>query len=281
MIVFPAIDLRRGKCVRLVQGEPGAETVYCDDPVEMAQQWVDAGAPWLHIVNLDGAFAGALRSRPGMDRLPVNLQRLRDIAAEVEIPIQFGGGLRTLEDVELVLSLGAQRVILGTVAVRRPELVSAAIECFGRKHIVVGIDARGGMVATSGWQEMSHVTAVGLGRQMSQRGVEWVIYTDIYRDGMLSGVNVSATATLAIQTGLQVVASGGVASLDDIYALKEVEESGGAGVIIGKALYTGAVDLAEVVAVASPALPDLTTPGVAPQGGPGGQKASGGQEAFA
>jgi phosphoribosylformimino-5-aminoimidazole carboxamide ribotide isomerase len=260
MIVFPAIDLRRGKCVRLVQGEPGAETVYGDDPVEMAQQWVDAGAAWLHIVNLDGAFAGVLRSRPGTDRLPVNLQRLRDIAAEVDIPIQFGGGLRTCKDVELVLSLGAQRVILGTVAVRQPELVSAAIERFGRKHIVVGIDARDGMVAMSGWQEMSHVKAVNLGRQMSQRGVEWVIYTDIYRDGMLSGVNVSATATLANQTGLQVVASGGVASLDDIRALKEVEESGVAGVIIGKALYTGAVDLTEAVSVAGPVSPGLVMP---------------------
>jgi phosphoribosylformimino-5-aminoimidazole carboxamide ribotide isomerase len=264
MIIFPAIDLGRGKCVRLVQGEPGAETVYGDDPVEVAQQWVDAGAQWLHIVNLDGAFAGALRSRPGTDRLPVNLRRLRDIAAGVEIPIQFGGGLRTLKDVELVLSLGAQRVILGTVAVRRPEFVSAAIERFGRKHIVVGIDARGGMVATRGWQEMSRVTAVDLGRQMGQRGVEWVIYTDIYRDGMLSGVNVSATATLAMQTGLQVVASGGVASLDDIHALKEVEESGVAGVIIGKALYMGAVDLTEAISVASPVLPDPALPGLAP-----------------
>jgi phosphoribosylformimino-5-aminoimidazole carboxamide ribotide isomerase len=250
VIVFPAIDLRRGKCVRLVQGEPAAETVYGDDPLAVARQWVAAGAQWLHIVNLDGAFAGALRPGPKTNKLPVNLRRLRDIAAEVEIPIQFGGGLRTFEDVEYVLSLGARRVILGTVAVRRPERVSEAIERFGAERIVIGIDARNGMVATSGWQEMSRMTVIELGRQMRQRGVEWVVYTDITRDGMLGGVNVSATATLALQTGLRVIASGGVASLEDIRAVKEVESSGVAGVIIGKALYTGNVDLRQAVAIA-------------------------------
>ena len=255
VIVYPAIDLRRGKCVRLIQGEPDAETVYGNDPLEIARQWTDAGARWLHIVNLDGAFAGALRSRHKTDELPthassLNLRRLRDIAAEVDVPIQFGGGLRTLKDVELVLALGAQRVILGTVAVRQPERVSEAIERFGAEHIVVGIDARDGMVAMSGWQEMSHVAAIELGRQMRQRGVEWVVYTDISRDGMLSGVNVSATAALAVQTGLRVIAAGGVASLEDIRAVKEVESSGVAGVIIGKALYTGDVDLEQAVALA-------------------------------
>jgi phosphoribosylformimino-5-aminoimidazole carboxamide ribotide isomerase len=250
VIVFPAIDLRRGKCVRLIQGEPDAETVYGDDPLEIARQWMAAGARWLHIINLDGAFAGALRSRRNTGELPLNLRRLRDIAEEVDVPIQFGGGLRTFKDVELVLDLGAQRVILGTVAVRQPERVSEAIERFGAERIVVGIDARDGMVAMSGWQEMSHVTAIELGRQMRQRGVEWVVYTDISRDGMLSGVNVSATATLAVQTGLRVIASGGVASLEDICAVKEVESSGVAGVIIGKALYTGDVDLEQAVALA-------------------------------
>ena len=250
MIVFPAIDLRRGKCVRLIQGEPEAETVYGDDPLAIARRWVAAGAQWLHIVNLDGAFAGSLQSGRKKGQLPLNLCCLRDIASEVDIPIQFGGGVRTLKDVEQVLSLGARRVILGTVAVRRPERVSAAIERFGADKIVIGIDARNGLVATRGWQEMSHITAIELGRQMQQRGVGGIVYTDISRDGMLGGVNVSATATLAVQTGLRVIASGGVASLEDIYALKEVESSGIVGVIVGKALYTGDVDLSQAVAVA-------------------------------
>jgi phosphoribosylformimino-5-aminoimidazole carboxamide ribotide isomerase len=250
VIVFPAIDLRRGKCVRLIQGEPDAETVYGDDPLAIARRWVAVGAQWLHIVNLDGAFAGSLQSGREKDQLPPNLRCLRDIASQIDVPIQFGGGVRTSGDVEQVLNLGAQRVILGTVAVHQPERVSAAIERFGAERIVVGIDARNGLVATSGWQEMSHTTAIELGRQMQQRGVGWVVYTDISRDGMLGGVNVSATATLAMQTGLRVIASGGVASLEDIYALKEVESSGVAGVIIGKALYTGNVDLAQAVAIA-------------------------------
>jgi phosphoribosylformimino-5-aminoimidazole carboxamide ribotide isomerase len=250
VIVFPAIDLRGGKCVRLVQGEPGAETVYGEDPVSIARKWADAGAQWLHIVNLDGAFAGSLHSGHKRDKLSLNLCCLRDIASEVTIPIQFGGGVRTFRDVERVLGLGAQRVILGTVAVRRPERVSAAIERFGPDRIVVGIDARNGMVATRGWQEMSRVTAIELGRQMQQRGVEWIVYTDISRDGMLSGVNVSATATLAMQTGLRVIAAGGVASLQDIRAIKEVESSGVAGVIVGKALYTGDVDLGQALDLA-------------------------------
>jgi phosphoribosylformimino-5-aminoimidazole carboxamide ribotide isomerase len=250
VIVFPAIDLRGGKCVRLIQGEPGAETVYGEDPVSIARKWADAGAQWLHIVNLDGAFAGSLHSGRRRDELSLNLCCLRDIASEVSIPIQFGGGVRTSRDVEQVLRLGVQRVILGTVAVRRPERVSAAIERFGPDRIAVGIDARNGTVATRGWQEMSRVTAIELGRQMRQRGVEWIVYTDINRDGMLSGVNVSSTATLAMQTGLRVIAAGGVASLGDIRALTEVESSGVAGVIVGKALYTGDVDLGQALAIA-------------------------------
>lgn len=250
MIVYPAIDLRRGNCVRLRQGEPEDETVYGDDPVAIARRWAAAGDGWLHVVNLDGAFAGTLRSATTPGRLPVNMSRLRDIAAAVDVAIQFGGGIRTLEDVELALSLGAKRVVLGTIAVRHPELVSQAIERLGSERIVAGIDARDGMVTIRGWQETSSVTAVSLGREMRQRGVEWAVYTDISRDGMLSGVNVSATAVLAMQTGLRVIASGGVASLDDIRALKEVEGVGVAGVIIGKALYSGEIDLAQAVAVA-------------------------------
>ena len=205
----------------------------------------------MHVVNRDGAFAGGLQGEPDECGLPINLCRLRDIAAVTTVPIQFGGGLRTFEDIELVLSLGAARVILGTAAVRRPEWVSQALARFGPERIVVGIDARNGVVATQGWQEISHLDAVDLGRQMAQRGVRWVVYTDIQRDSMLSGVNVSATAMLAVQTGLSVIASGGVASLDDVRDLQTVASSGVVGVVIGKALYTGDVDLAQAIAVAA------------------------------
>lgn len=256
MIIFPAIDLHGGRCVRLTQGEPDDETVYGEDPVAIARRWVEAGARWLHVVNLDGAFAGGLDGKAADCGLPINLCRLRDIAAATTVPIQFGGGLRTFEDLELVLSLGASRVILGTLAVRQPEWVSQALTRFGSERIVVGIDARSGMVATQGWQEMSRLSAVDLGRQMAQRGVRWVVYTDIQRDGMLGGVNVSATATLALQTGLSVIASGGVASLDDVRDLQAVAASGVVGVVIGKALYTGDVDLAKAISVADLGAPD-------------------------
>jgi phosphoribosylformimino-5-aminoimidazole carboxamide ribotide isomerase len=239
--------------VRLVQGEPDDETVYGEDPVAIARQWVEAGAKWLHVVNLDGAFAGELQGGSEKRGLPINLCRLRDIAAETAVSIQFGGGLRTFEDIELVLSLGASRVILGTIAVRQPEWVSDALDRFGAERIVVGIDARNGVVATQGWQEISRLDAVDLGRQMAQRGVRWVVYTDIQRDGMLSGVNVSATVGLAVQTGLSVIASGGVASLDDLRELRSVASSGVVGVVIGKALYTGDVDLADAISVAAEA----------------------------
>jgi phosphoribosylformimino-5-aminoimidazole carboxamide ribotide isomerase len=251
MIVLPAIDLHGGQCVRLLQGELEEETVYCEDPVSLAQRWQESGAEWLHLVNLDGAFAGALDASSGDKALPVNLQRFRDIVRTTSIPVEFGGGLRTLQDVQTILDLGAARIILGTIALEQPSLVSDAIARFGAERIVVGLDARDGMIATHGWQQASHVTATDLGREMHQRGVRCVVYTDISRDGMLGGVNVSATATLAIQTGLQVIASGGVASIDDIYALRQVEETGIAGVVIGKALYTGAIQLEQAIHAAS------------------------------
>jgi phosphoribosylformimino-5-aminoimidazole carboxamide ribotide isomerase len=251
MIVFPAVDLRGGRCVRLIQGEPEDETVYGEDPVAIAERWVAAGAQWLHVVNLDGALAGGMQGEPDECGLPINLCCLRDIAARTSVPIQFGGGIRSFEDIELVLSLGASRVILGTIAVRQPEWVSQSLARFGPERIVVGIDARSGVVATQGWQEMSRLDPIDLGRQMAQRGVRWVVYTDIQRDGMLSGVNVSATATLAVQTGLSVIASGGVASLDDVRQLQSVGSSGVVGVVIGKALYTGDVDLREAISVAA------------------------------
>jgi phosphoribosylformimino-5-aminoimidazole carboxamide ribotide isomerase len=251
MIIYPAIDLRNGQCVRLQQGDPGEQTVYCDDPVALAHRWQAAGAEWLHMVNLDGAFAGELQVSNAPQHLPINLRRVRDIAAAVPIPIQFGGGIRTLHEVQMLLELGVSRVVLGTIAVRQPDLVSGAVERFGSERIAVGIDARNGLVATQGWQQTSKVTAIELGREMGQRGVRYAIYTDIARDGMLSGVNTSATTSLAMQTGLQVIASGGIASIEDIHALCQVESSGVVGAIIGKALYTGDVDLVQAIAVAS------------------------------
>lgn len=245
MIVFPAIDLRRGRCVRLRQGRAEDETIYDDDPTAVAERWVRQGAEWLHVVNLDGAFG-----ETGLDAgRPVNLQCLAKIHATVPgTPIQFGGGMRSLDDVEVALSLGATRAILGTVAVQNPDLVAAALERFGPERIVIGIDARDGKVATHGWQKTSNLGAVALGQAMHAQGVERVVYTDIARDGMLTGVNVEATAALAREADLQVIASGGVASLEDLKRLKVAGNI--EGVIIGQALYTGAVSLSDAIRTA-------------------------------
>ena len=252
MIVFPAIDLRQGRCVRLRQGRAEDETVYGDDPATVARTWVAQGAQWLHVVNLDGAFGTPATGT----RRPVNLERLVEIHAAVPAtPLQFGGGLRSLEDVTTALELGATRVILGTVAVQDPGLVAEALQQFGPERIVVGIDARDGRVATHGWQQTTDVTATALGRAMRDRGVTTVVYTDIARDGMLSGVNVQATADLARTSGLRVIASGGVASLADLVHLRAAQarlaHSGSAGriegVIVGQALYTGALSLLDAI----------------------------------
>jgi phosphoribosylformimino-5-aminoimidazole carboxamide ribotide isomerase len=248
MIVFPAIDLRHGRCVRLRQGQPQDETVYGDDPAALARRWVTEGAEWLHIVNLDGAL-GDSQVAPGR---PINLERLAEIHTALRAtPLQFGGGVRSLADVETVLELGATRVILGTAAVQNPDLVAHAVVRFGAQQIVVGIDAREGQVVTHGWQATSDRTAVEVGRAMRQLGVVRIVYTDTARDGMLSGVNVESTAELARATGLRVIASGGVASLADVLRLKAAAGAGIEGVIIGQALYTGAVALAEVIRAAS------------------------------
>ena len=260
MRIYPAIDLRRGRCVRLRQGDPNAETVFSEDPARMAQHWRDLGAEWLHVVNLDGAFSGATDFQPGVRRLPsdgqlqaeglpVNLNRLQQIRNAVELPIQFAGGLRSLSDIELAFSLGADRVALGTAAVRDPDLVHNAIARWGASRIVVGLDAKDGKVATHGWQTVSQLTAVELGHRMAAIGVERVLFTDISRDGMLSGVNVRATSELADLTGLRVIASGGVAGIDDIRALKRHEHYGLDGVIVGQALYTNALHLPTAIEI--------------------------------
>lgn len=242
MIIYPAIDLREGRCVRLRHGDPSQETVFSDDPTEIAGRWTAAGTEWLHVVNLDGAF----ESRLGGKHSP-NIDALRSILHATEIGIQFGGGIRSLDDMELLLELGVDRLVLGTSAVNKPRLVRDAVREFGAEQIVVGIDAREGRVATHGWTKTSGLTPAEFGRRMKEAGIVRVLYTDILRDGTLEGVNAEETANLAISTGLLVIASGGVASLKDLETLAIHESSGVEGVIIGKALYTGAVDLAEAL----------------------------------
>ena len=239
MIIFPAIDLRGGKCVRLIQGDFDKETVYSDDPQATALRWQAAGAKFLHVVDLDGARAGS----------PQNLDAIKKILDAVEIPIEVGGGIRTLDDMQRLLSLGVRRVILGSVAVENPALVAEAVQRFGDK-IVVGIDARNGFVATHGWEKSSSVAAADLAKQICAAGVKTIIYTDISKDGMLSGVNAKTFAELAKSSGAQIVASGGVKSIEDIRALKAVESSGVVGVIVGKAIYTGSLDLKSAIELA-------------------------------
>jgi phosphoribosylformimino-5-aminoimidazole carboxamide ribotide isomerase len=234
MIIYPAIDLRHGRCVRLVQGDPRAETVVGDDPAAIARRWVGLGAAWLHVVNLDGAFG---------EEGSANAVALHAILAAVEAPIQFGGGLRSMADIEAALALGVARVVVGTAAIADPDLLRRALGRWGSERVAVGIDARDGIVATHGWQQSSGVSALDLARRMQALGVTRVVYTDIGRDGTLTGVNAAACAALAAATGLAVIASGGVASLDDIRRVKAVEADGVEGVIVGKALYAGQVDL--------------------------------------
>lgn len=237
MIVYPAIDLRRGRVVRLRYGDPAQETIHSDDPVATAQRWQAAGAEWLHVVNLDGALGESTLA----------LDTLRAIAA-VGLPVQFGGGLRSLEDVERALDAGAARAILGTLAVEQPDVADEAVRRFGPQAVAVALDARGDRVATHGWQQISAWTPVELGRRFAALGVVHALYTDVSRDGDLSGVNVAATARLARETGLSVIASGGVASLDDIRALRQTEVV--AGVIVGKALYSGVLTLKDALLAA-------------------------------
>jgi len=240
MIVFPAIDIRGGKCVRLVEGRFDAETVFADNPLDMARRWVREGAEFLHVVDLDGALAGR----------PVNLEAVKNIARAINIPLQLGGGIRTMESIEAILASGVTRVILGSVAVKQPELVKQACEKFGDR-IVVGIDARDGQAAVEGWGVSGGVGAEELAARMAAAGVARIIFTDISRDGTLTGVNLAATSNLAKAAGIPVIASGGVNSIKDISALKAVQADGVEGVIIGKALYTGAITLAEAIRVAN------------------------------
>lgn len=231
MIIFPAIDIRNGKCVRLTEGRFDQETVFAENPVEVALRWQAEGGQFLHVVDLDGALAGS----------PVNLSTVRLIVEAVDMPVQVGGGIRSLTTIEELLQIGVRRVILGSIAVKQPTLVAEACRRFG-EQIVVGIDARDGIAAVDGWGKSGGVPAVELASSMAGIGVERIIFTDISRDGKLSGVNISATAALAKQAKINVIASGGVKDMSDIRALRQAPE-GIEGVIIGKALYTGALSL--------------------------------------
>lgn len=238
MIIFPAIDLRAGRVVRLRQGRAEDETVYGDDPAQVAARWQSEGAEWLHVVNLDGAFG---------ESASVNLRELARIIAAVPIPIQFGGGLRDVATIEAAFAAGVSRVVIGTGALTNPELVTEVLARYGSETVVVGIDARAGMVATHGWLTLSAISAIGLAQQMAERGITRIVYTDIARDGMLHGIDAKAVADFARKTGLHVIASGGVASVDDVESLRVWESDGIEGVIIGQALYTGVLKLREAI----------------------------------
>ncbi len=240
MIVYPAIDLRQGKAVRLRQGDPQQATVYDANPVKAAERWAEAGAEWLHIVNLDGALG---ESSP-------NLKALARILDVVDTPVQFGGGLRDLAAIEDAFDLGVARVVLGTAAARNPDLLRLVLDKYGAESVVVGLDARDGKVATHGWREVSDMSVTGLGKRLAGLGAQLALYTDVARDGMMQGVDVDGSVALAEATGLRVIASGGVASLDDIAHLRAVAERGIDGVIVGMALYTGKITLADALAVA-------------------------------
>ena len=233
MLLIPAIDLKDGKCVRLKQGEMSAATTFGDDPAAMARRWVDAGARRLHLVDLNGAFAGK----------PVNEAAIRAILAEVgdEIPVQLGGGIRDLDTVERYLDDGLSFIIIGTAAVKNPGFLHDACSAFGG-HILVGLDARDGKVATDGWSKLTGHEVVDLAKKFEDYGVEGVIYTDIGRDGMLSGINIEATVKLAQALTVPVIASGGLSDLADIERLCAVEHEGIAGVICGRSIYTGDLD---------------------------------------
>lgn len=234
MRLYPAIDIKNGKCVRLLQGQFDKETIYSERPMEVAKKWQQAGASFIHVVDLDGA----------LDGIWTNKEAIGSIVNAVNIPVQTGGGIRKIEDIEERLNVGLNRVIIGTLAIKQPEIVKEAVERFGADKIVVGIDAKDGMVAVHGWEEVSKVSALDLCLQMKEYGVNTIVYTDIAKDGMMSGPNLEQTKELVEKTGMDIIASGGVSNIDD---LKNVESINAEGAIIGKALYTEAIDLVEAV----------------------------------
>jgi len=239
MLIIPAIDLKDGQCVRLTQGRKADVTVYDGDPVEIAKSFEAAGARMLHVVDLDGAFDG------GISR---NRRTVRRIIRSVDIPVQFGGGIRSVSDVQQLIEFGAAQVVLGTLAVESPDTLERFVQLFGFR-ICVGIDARGGQVLTRGWEKQAHMAAVDLARRVADAGVDRIVYTDVSRDGTLGGVNIEQTCTIARESGARVTASGGVSSLDDVRLLQGAKPCGIDSVIIGKAIYEGRIKLQDALKV--------------------------------
>ena len=236
MLIIPAVDIKNGKCVRLLQGRMDDETVYSDDPRAMAAKWTRLGAQRIHVIDLDGAFA----------KVPQNTESIRKILQTVKVPIQLGGGIRTEETVRMYLEMGVKRVIIGTGAIKEPDFVKKVCKTYPGQ-IVVGIDARNGKVAIDGWTQTTRIEAMELAKKFEDCGVAAINFTDIHRDGMQTGPNLDATLRLAEAVSIPVVASGGVSSIEDIKNLLPLETAGVAGVIIGKALYSGKLDLKEAL----------------------------------
>ena len=238
--IYPAVDLRAGKVVRLQEGDPARLTAYSNDPTELARRWLSAGASWLHVVNLDGAFGESDNANS------LALKSILQVAREFNAHVQFGGGIRSLDTIETVLELGVSRAILGTIAVDQPNVISDAIRKFGPERVAVGIDARDGLVRVRGWKDNTGISAIDLAFQMRTLGLRTVIFTDISRDGLSSGLNIVAARELADVSGLDVIASGGVHTLSDIIAARD---AGLSGAIIGRALYEGTINLGEALQV--------------------------------
>jgi len=236
MLLIPAIDLKNGRCVRLLQGEAAAETVYSNDPAAMARSFEDAGAKRLHLVDLDGAFQGK----------GANLASIRAILKNISIPVQLGGGLRNAENIEQMFELGVSSVIVGTMAVKNPDILEEVIQRFSGEQVILGIDARDRKVSIEGWQEGTEIDDVEFALRWKKLGIQRIVFTDIARDGMLTGPNLEALGDFARRTGLKIVASGGVSSMEDLELLKTLEEDGVDQVISGKAIYEGKLDLKEI-----------------------------------
>lgn len=235
--VFPAIDLRAGKVVRLKEGDPNQQTTYAPDPAGAARRWIENGASWLHVVNLDGAFG-----EPGSANLHA-LEAILEEARLAEVPVQFGGGLRSLESTQAALDLGVTRAVLGTLVVEQPEILTTVLAHWGAERIAASLDARDGRVQVRGWQDDTPLLAVDLARDLRTRGLHWLVFTDIARDGLQTGLNLAATVALANQSGLNVIASGGVSSLEDV---RQAKAAGLSGAIVGRALYEGMIDPARL-----------------------------------
>lgn len=236
MLLIPAIDLKNGRCVRLLQGEATAETVYSNDPAAMARSFEDAGAKRLHLVDLDGAFQGK----------GANLASIRAILKNISIPVQLGGGLRNAENIEQMFELGVSSVIVGTMAVKNPDILEEVIQRFSGEQVILGIDARDRKVSIEGWQEGTEIDDVEFALRWKKLGIQRIVFTDIARDGMLTGPNLEALGDFARRTGLKIVASGGVSSMEDLELLKTLEKDGVDQVISGKAIYEGKLDLKEI-----------------------------------